>query len=137
MTYTVRPVPPEATAQIWPKVEAFIQKAMVHSGGDYSMDQIRMYVNLGQWLLLVSTDEKNTIHGAMTISFIPYPNDRVAFVTTTGGTGICTADALRQMKNIVASMGATKVQAGARPSMVRMLRRLGFNERYTVVETKI
>jgi hypothetical protein len=136
MTYKVLPVPPESTAKAWPQVAPFLAKALDH-GEDYDLAQIRMFINLGQWLLLVSVDEANVVHGAMTISFINYPNDRVAFITTTGGKGICTKGALQEVKNIVASMGATKIQAGARPSMVRMLRLMGFNERYMVVETEI
>jgi hypothetical protein len=137
MTYQVKPVPPELAAKTWPQVAAFVEKALKYSGGDYTLDQIKMFVCMGTWLLLVSVDDENTIQGAMTISFQTYPNDRVAYVTTTGGKGICTADALSQMKNIVASMGATKVQAGGRPSMVRMLSRLGFIQRYMVVEARI
>jgi hypothetical protein len=137
MTIKVQTVATEFVAQVWPQVEGFIKRAHKHGGDDYSMDQIKMFLTMGNWLLLVATGEDGRIHGAMTVSFINYPNDRVAFVTSTGGTGICSADSLQQMKQIVKSMGATKVQAGGRPSMVRMLRKLGFNERYTVVETRI
>jgi hypothetical protein len=124
-------------AQVWPQVVGFIEKALSHSGGDYSLDQVKMSLTQGSWMLLVSVDDENKIHGAMTVTFMNYPNDRVAYVTTTGGKYICTKDALVQMKNIVATMGATKVQAGARPAMVRMLSSLGFSQRYMVVETKI
>jgi hypothetical protein len=137
MTITIQPVPQHFIAQTWPMVERFIAKAMKFSGGDYSLDQIKMYLSQGTWLLLVAVDEEKQVHGAMTVSFINYPNNRVAYVTTTGGKGICTADALKQMKSIVSSMGATKVQAGGRPAMVRMLSRLGFSQRYTVVEAGI
>lgn len=138
MTVTVRPVPADYVAQTWPMVEGFIAKALKFgNGGDYSIEQIRMAVASGSWLLLVAVDDDNKIHGAMTVSFINYPNDRVAFVTSTGGKGICSAESLRQMKDIVKSMGATKVQAGGRPSMVRMLGRLGFRQRYMVVESRI
>lgn len=134
---TVKPVPPEYVAQVWPHIAGFIAKALEHSGGDYTLDQVRLQLMHGHWALLVSADEEGKIYGAMTVSFMNYPNDRVAFITATGGRGICTADALIQMKTIVASMGATKVQAGARPAMVRMLSRLGFSQRYMVVEAKI
>lgn len=137
MTITVRPVPVDYVSQTWPLVKGFVSKAHEHGGGDYSLDQIKMHLALGTWLLLVAVDDENRIHGAMTVSFINYPNDRVAFVTSTGGKKICTEDSLRQMKEIVRGLGATKIQAGGRPAMVRMLGRLGFKERYTVVETKI
>lgn len=137
MTIRIQTVATNYVAQVWPMVSVFVEKAQKHSGDDYSLDQIKMFLTMGSWVLLVATDEDGKIHGAMTVSFINYPNDRVAFVTSTGGTGICSADSLQQMKEIVKGMGATKVQAGGRSSIVRMLRRLGFKERYTVVETRI
>ena len=133
----IRSVAQQFIAQTWPMVEGFIAKAMKFSGGDYNLDQIRIYLSQGTWLLLVAVDDENKVHGAMTVSFMNYPNDRVAYVTSMGGKGICTADALDQMKSIVSAMGATKVQAGGRPAIVRMLGRLGFNQRYTVVEAGI
>lgn len=137
MTLTVRPVTQEHAAQVWPLVAGFIAKAIPHCGGDYTLDQVRMHLALGMWVLLVSVDEENKIHGAMTLSIVNKPNDRVAFVTTTGGTGICTAEALEQVKILMRSMGATKIEAAGRPAMVRMLGKLGFTERHTVVEVKI
>jgi hypothetical protein len=137
MKITVRPVDVNYIAQTWHLVESYIADAHKHGGGDYTLDQIRMYLATGTWLLLVATDEENKIHGAMTVSFLNYPNDRVAFVTTTGGKTICSEDTLLQLKELLKGMGATKIQAAGRPSMVRLLGRLGFNERYMVVETRI
>jgi hypothetical protein len=123
-------------AQTWPQVKGFISSALKY-GDDYTIDQVKLLLMHGTWVLLISVDEQNFIRGAMTISFMNYPNDRIAFITTTGGKGICTKEALKEMKHIVLSLGATKVQAGARPAMVRMLKGLGFNERYMVVEANI
>jgi len=137
MTITVRPVDVNYIAQTWQFVEPFIAEAHKSGGEDYSLDQIRMYLATGAWLLVVATDEENKIHGAMTVSFINYPNDRIAFVTSTGGKTICNAEVLEQLKTLLRSLGATKIQAGGRPSMVRLLGKLGFKERYMVIETKI
>ena len=137
MTVTVRPVDVNYIAQTWPLVEGYIAEAHKHSGGDYTLDQIRMFLATGAWLLLVATDEENKLYGAMTVSFINYPNDRVAFVTSTGGKTICNAETLGQLKMLLQGLGATKIQAAGRPAVVRMLGKLGFKERYMVVETKI
>jgi hypothetical protein len=136
MTVQLQTVPNHFVAQVWPQVEEFIARSEKHSGGDYSMDQIRMYVNLGLWWLVVAVEDQQ-IKGAMTGSFINYPNDRVAFITATGGEGICTEDTLNQLREILKAQGATKIQAGGREAMVRMLRMLGFTHRYAVVETHI
>jgi len=137
MKITVRPVDVNYIAQTWPLVESYIADAHKHGGDDYTLDQVRMFLATGAWLLLVATDEESKLHGAMTVSFINYPNDRVAFVTTTGGKTICTAETLSQLKTLLQGLGATKIQAAGRPAVVRMLGRLGFKERYMVVETKI
>lgn len=137
MKIMVRPVDVNYIAQSWGLVEGYIAEAHKHGGGDYTLDQIRMYLAMGAWVLFVATDEENNLHGAMTVSFINYPNDRIAFVTSTGGKTICNADTLGQLKALLQGMGATKIQAAGRAAVVRMLGKLGFKERYMVVETKI
>ena len=137
MTLTVQPVPQQYAAQTWPLVEKFIASAEKFGGGDYTLEQIKMYATLGHWTLLVATDEDKQIHGAMTVVFQSYPNDRVAFVTSAGGAGIVNEPVLDQLKTVLRSMGATKIQAGGRPAMVRLLENQGFVQRYTVVETNI
>ena len=137
MTLTLQHVPQQYAAQTWPLVEKFIAATEKFGGDDYSLEQIKMYVTLGHWTLLVATDENKQVLGAMTISFQSYPNDRVAFVTSAGGAGIVNEPVLDQLKTVLRSMGATKIQAGGRPAMVRLLESQGFTRRYTVVETKI
>ena len=137
MTLTVQHVPQQYAAQTWPLVEKFIAATEKFGGDDYSLEQIKMYVTLGHWTLLVATDEDRQVNGAMTISFQNYPNDRVAFVTSAGGAGIVNEPVLDQLKAVLRDMGATKIQAGGRPAMVRLLESRGFVQRYTVVETKI
>lgn len=137
MTLTVRPVIQEHVAQTWPLVEGFIAETLPYSGDDFTLDQVRMYLTLGIWILLVSVDEQNKIHGAMTLNMFNNANHRVAYVTTTAGEGICTPEALEQVKVLMKGLGATKIQAGCRPAMARMLGKLGFKERHIVVEVKI
>ena len=131
-----RSVAPQFVAQLWPQVEPLIAKAEKHGGGDYNMDQIRMYLNLGMWWLVVVTKEEQIV-GAVTGNFMSYPNDRVAFITTMGGEEMCNDDALNQLRQILKSQGATKIQAACRESMVRLVQKIGFVSRYTVVETNI
>lgn len=137
MTLQVRHVTQQFVAQTWPKVEGFIADAQKFSGGDYTLDQIKVYLASGQWMLLVAVDEANIIHGAATVNFINYPNDRVAFITFIGGKLISSADTFTQLKNIFTQCGATKIQGAARKSIARLWSRYGFEERYIIVETKI
>lgn len=137
MKLTVQYVPLTHAAQTWPKVEKYVKMAMEYGHGDYTIDQIRMFVCIGQWLLLVAVDEEGQIHGAATSSFINYPNDRVAFITFIGGKLISNQETFKQMSDILKSNGATKIQGMARPSIARLWKRYGFQERTMLVETRI
>ena len=143
MNLTVRPVDVNHTQQVWPMVERYIQEAIDKSGdfpewaNSYNISHVQGFVTSGQWLLLVAVDEDREIHGAMTISFLNYPLDRVAFVTTTGGKFIANPELLEQLKVLVKVHGATKIQAFCRESMVRLLSRAGFEPRNTLVETLV
>lgn len=133
----VRYVPLNYAAQSWANVEEHIKSALQHGFGDYTIDQIRALVCMGQWLLLVAIDEEQKVHGAATVSFINYPNDRVAFVTSIGGKLISNQETFKQMSEILKNQGATKIQGMARPSIARLWSRYGFKERTTLVEVKI
>lgn len=141
MTITVRPVATEHVQQVWPVVDKYIQESCSmgedKSSACYTADHIRMYVATGQWVLLVATDENNSVHGAMTLSFINYPLHRVAFVTSTGGKGVLNKDTFDQLKTIAKHHGATKIQAMARPSMARLLQTCEFEPRNTLMEATL
>jgi len=136
MTLTVKQVPLHFVAQTWPVVEPFLRLAEQY-GTDYNIDQIKVFVSMGQWMLLVVVDDAGEVHGGFTVSFLNYPNDRVAFITCIGGRLIANKDTFAQMKEILKVSGATKIQGAAREAVARLWRRLGFNEKYIVVETKI
>jgi len=133
----IQHVPVEFVQKVWPSVEGFIESANKHGGDDYTLDQIRLLVGTGQWLLLVVVDDENKIHGALTIVFHNYPNDRVAFVTFIGGKMISSKETFGQMVEILKAHGATKVQGAARESIARLWKRYGFIERHVIVETRI
>ena len=109
---------------------------MEFSGGDFTAENVKVYLTLGQWLLIVVVGE-NEIKGALTISFLNYPNDRVAFITAIGGRLISNQDTFKQMSEILKSQGATKIQGMARESIARLWKRYGFEERSRLVEVDI
>jgi hypothetical protein len=55
----IQHVPLQHTAQTWPLVEEYLAESQAQSKGDYTLDQIKMYVLTGGWLLLVATDDEN------------------------------------------------------------------------------
>jgi hypothetical protein len=137
MNLSVKQIHVGFVAQYWPSVEKFIQAAIEFCHGDYTLDQVKVYLSKGEWILLVAVDDDNQIHGAMTALFNNYPNDRVAFVTFTGGKFVTNQNTFDQMSKIFKGYGATKIQVGSRESVARYLRRYGFKERYIIAEVKI
>ena len=130
-------IPTHFIAQIWEKVCPFISNALEYAEDDYSVDQVKVYLSTGNWILIAVANEKEEVVGALTVSFINFPNDRVAFVNTIGGKLISGKGTYNQLSSILKSFGATKIQGAARKSVSRLWQRLGFKERYIIVEAKI
>ena len=138
MTFKVQLVPVQLINQIWSKVEPFIKNAEEKFGGsEYTTEQIKVYLVTGQMMLLVATDENAEIHGAATVSFISYPNDRVAFVTSIGGKLVTSPETFAQMSEVFKSNGATKIQGAAKEAVARLWKRFGFEEKAILVEVKL
>lgn len=132
----IQNVPIEIVHQTWPLVEDFIKSGLAYSQDDYTLEQVKASVASGQWMLVVAVDGAE-IYGAMTISFFNRPNDRVAFITTVGGKNIINDDTFVQLKNLVVAFGATYIEAAGRESVVRMLERQGFKEKYRIAGVKL
>lgn len=143
MELSIRAVDQAYVNQTWPLVESFLTDAMEKGdefpewSANYNVDHIRLYVTTGAWLLVVAVDETNKVCGACTVSFINYPLHRVAFVTAIGGRLISSKDTFEQLKRILKSYGATKIQGYGRESIVRLWKRYDFEPRNTLVETLI
>ena len=137
MTLSVQYVPQHQAARSWSLAEPHIQEAVQYGDGDYTLDQVKLLVNMGSWSLLVAVDEQNAVQGAATVSYMNYPNDRVAFITFIGGKLISNKETFEQMCGILKANGATKIQGYARPAIARLWSRYGFEERTTLVEVKI
>jgi len=136
MTYTVQTVSVEYITQIWSGVAPFIERALKHTD-DYNIDQVKVFLTSGSWLLLVAVDDMQQFHGAATISFENRPNHRVAFVTTIGGRGIINEECIAQIANIARRLGATKIQGYARDSLVRLYERYKFGKKANLVEFRL
>ena len=138
MTFKVQPVPVQLVNQVWSRVEPFIKSAEEKFGGsEYTTEQIKVYLVTGQMMLLVATDENAEIHGAATVSFINYPNDRVAFVTSIGGKLVTSPETFAQMAEVFKGNGVTKIQGMAKEAVARLWKRFGFEEKAILVEVKL
>jgi hypothetical protein len=120
----------------WPLVKGFLEEALEHAKGEYTIDHIQAFVASGEWTLLVAVED-GTIHGAATMHCFNRPTDRVAFVTTTGGKFILDQDTFAQLQDISRAFGATALECAARESMARLLGRFGFDEKYRILGVKL
>ena len=129
----LRIVPTTHIQQTWGEVESMLASAIVHSAGEYNLDQLKVMLVEGRQVLLVLIDEKSMIQTAFTVEWINYPNDRVAFLTAIGGK--TDLNAFNQFKDWVKASGGTKIQGAAFESVARLWKRkLGFENRYIIVE---
>lgn len=123
---------------VWPLVEDFIADGLSFSEGDYNEEHAKVYLTNGQWHLLVAVDDEDIVSGAATVEFISRPNDRVAFFTTVGGKFLTTPEVFAQVRDILKTYGATKIEGAARESAARLWRsKFGFEKKYTIVEVSL
>lgn len=126
-------VPVTHIQQAWDNVSPLLASAMVHSAGEYNLDQLKVMLVEGRQTLLVLVDEDDKIQTAFTIEWINYPNHRVAFMTSIGGK--TDVNAFNQFKDWAKANGATKLQGAAFESVARLWKRkLGYENRYIIVE---
>jgi len=126
-------VPTSHIQQTWNKVEIMLDRAMAHSGGEYDLDQLKVLLTQGKQVLCVGTEEDLIIKCAMTIEWINYPNDRVAFITAIGGK--TDKQGFGEFEQWVKANGGTKIQGAAFEAVARLWKRAyGFENRYIIVE---
>ena len=129
-------VPTSHIQQTWDKVEIMLDRAMAHSGGEYDLDQLKVLLTQGRQVLCVGTEEDLIIKCAMTIEWINYPNDRVAFITAIGGK--TDKQGFGEFEQWVKANGGTKIQGAAFEAVARLWKRAyGFENRYIIVEKRI
>lgn len=119
-------------------MEPFIADAIEQAAvTEYGVEDIRKFLNKDLWLAVGFFDDEGVMQGALTVSFISYPNERVAFVTAIGGRLLTNDTNWDQLKNICRAYGASKLQAYSRESVARLWKRLGFEDRAILVEATL
>lgn len=123
--------------QHWEEVAKYLQPALDLGGvEDFTLEQMKVYIINGTWTLFVVAEE-DKLCGAVVVAFSNYPNSRIAFVTAIGGKFISSKETFAKFKNALKSMGVTKIQGGARESVARLWKRIGFINKQILVEQKI
>lgn len=130
-------VPLASINRVWGDVAPFIESALEHSKGDYTIDQAKVYASTGEWLILVAADAEGVVHGAAAVKFYNRPNDRVAFIMAIGGKLITSPETFEQLKGYCVSNGATVIEGAARESIARLWTRYGFSEKCRIVGVRL
>ena len=104
---TVQIVAPNNVYSVWDDVESYLNASINVSTGDCTLEQLKLLLVKGDQTLLVSTDEKGTLNGAMTVEFSNRPNSRVMFITALGGNSIVNKDTFDEVESWARMQGAT------------------------------
>lgn len=133
----VQQVPLQYVHAAWPKVERFIASALEYSQGECTVEQAKVRLADGRWILYVAVMDDGEVKGAACVEFNNLPNDRVALVVAIGGRLMTNQDTWGQFISLLKTNGATEVQGAARESIARLWTRYGFTEKYRIVGVKI
>ena len=132
---SVQIVAPNNVYSVWADVENYLNASINVSGGDITLDQLKLILIRGEQTLLVSVDDNKKINGAMTVEFINYPNARTMFITALGGVGIVNNETFSQVETWARMQGATKASAWAQETQARLYKiKANFNTVRMVVE---
>ena len=129
-------VPTNQVQRFWYLAEPLLQKALDKGNNEFTADQLKLLVTQGhQQLLLVMKEDKCYV--AVTVQWINYPNDRVAYITYIGGKN--TKSGFEQFKQWVKHNGGTAIQGSTKyESIARLWNRLyGYEKKYQLMELKL
>ena len=133
----VRLLSPQEVRLQWSILEPMFSKALEMSKcNDYNIDDVYQYLTLNQWRCYAAEDDR-TIKGAAAVSMMRYPHDVVAYVCAIGGRMLANKETSGQFFELLKQHGANRVQGAARPAIVRLWRRIGLEEKYSIVELSL
>lgn len=134
MNLTLYAVPTGSVDSIWSMVERFLSAGLRAGKAEYNIDQLRVFVESGQWDLIIAVDDTNVAQGASAISYIRYPDSCVAHVASIGGRFIIDDNTVSQFKDLLKGKGADRIQGSVCKALERFYKRFGFERKAILVE---
>ena len=133
---SVQIVPSHYVYHVWDRVVGYLERGLERSGGEYTAEQLKVPLTQGAQTLILVLDDDDEIKGALTIEWINYPNDRVAFITSIGGATY--EPAWQQFIAWLRTNGCTAIRGAAFESVARLWKKkYGFQSRYVMVEKRL
>lgn len=124
---------PEALDAYWPIVGDLLDRALTHSEDELSAEDIRGMVRRAVAFILVIVID-GRIRAAGAVEIVQYPRYKVASIIAVGGDKVfLRRDEFAWVCQVARDMGCAKVQTYCRPSMARLLGKLGMREAYRVM----
>ena len=137
MTLRVEVVPVEFVHTVWPKIEHYIETAIEHANGALTVEEVKVRVTDGAWMLVIAINNSDTIQGTAVVSFFNRADNRVAYVTSIGGRLIANTDTFSQFCDILRAHGATCIEGTVRDSLLRLWERIGARKQSNYIQISL
>lgn len=137
MTLQVVEVPLAYIHTVWPQVEPLMEASVEHSTGTLTLEETKIRVVDGTWILVVAMTEDNQIRGAATVSFYNRTDNRIAYVTNIAGRMLANTQTFSQFCGILKQHGATCIEGTVRDSLMRLWERLGARKQSNLIQISL
>lgn len=127
-------VDPRFLDRVWPQVADELSRAVAVNSGEETLDQVKLQVRNGRYLLLLLMEGEDLLTVAVT-EFWNLPNMRVAHVAYAAKS--LPAAGVELYKQWAAANGATQVQAFCAETQARLFERRGFKPVYHVMRLSL
>lgn len=136
MALTVRKVPLKDLPNIWQQAEDLLKLALVDTDAEYSISEIKRFIDFGAWDLYIAEDKDGKLHGATAIAFSKTDSDCIAFILAIGGRLITREETFGQLKSQLFSQGVTRIHGIVNENVARLTEKIGFTKKAFLVELK-
>lgn len=135
MDYQIRGIPNNLVQDVWMFAEPFIKRALDHTFGEISHDDVRnMCYSRDMQLWMIYRSDKRMV-GAGTTQIVTYPQKKACRIVTLAGTDF---DAWREEAHAIIEawarkMGCECMENYVRKGFVPKLEDMGYKHRYSVL----
>lgn len=138
MDYTLRGIPQEAVEGIWRFAEPFIKRALDHTFGEVSIDDMKRLC-LGRDMQLWMVLKENRVVGAGTTMIIHHPQMKVCRIVALSGAEFKQWKDMAHMSIEVwaAEQGCVAVECYVRKGFMPALMEIGYKHRYSVAHKSL
>lgn len=138
MSYQIKGIPYQAVPGLWRWAEPFVKRALDHTFGEMTSDDIRILCedrNMQLWLI----SKDNHAVGAGTTQIVIYPQMKVCRLVTLAGSEFKEWMGIAHMNIEVwaEEQGCHGLEAYVRKGFVPKLEEIGYKHRYSVVHKSL